>query len=209
MLAIRHAETPAPISARPAISAGTLSPTEKSAAPRRPRAAATRSRVAGRSGRAAAPTGSWSSAKREEVGAGQQPERARRRGPGRAPDPARAPRWRRGRSTRGSTRTRRGRRRAGSRGRPSSPAEPDTGASIAPMASLRNPVVALVSRFAAKLRYPQLFMLTAGLFLLDLVIPDVIPFADELLLGLGTLLLAGLKRRKDATAPGPASAGGR
>ena len=61
------------------------------------------------------------------------------------------------------------------------------------MAGVRNPIVALISRFAAKLRYPQLFLVTAGLFVLDLVIPDVIPFADELLLGLGTLLLAGLK----------------
>ena len=64
------------------------------------------------------------------------------------------------------------------------------------MAGVRNPIVALISRFAAKLRYPQLFLVTAGLFVLDLVIPDVIPFADELLLGLGTLLLAGLKNRE-------------
>jgi uncharacterized protein DUF6116 len=68
------------------------------------------------------------------------------------------------------------------------------------VAAVRNPIVALISRFAAKLRYPQLFLVTAALFVLDLVIPDVIPFADELLLGLGTLLLAGLKQRKD---PGP------
>lgn len=57
--------------------------------------------------------------------------------------------------------------------------------------------MALISRFAARLRYPQLFMVTSALFVLDLVIPDVIPFADELLLGLGTLLLAGLKKRTD------------
>jgi hypothetical protein len=68
------------------------------------------------------------------------------------------------------------------------------------MAGVRNPIVALISRFAAKLRYPQLFLVTAGLFFLDMVIPDLIPFADELLLGLGTLLLAGLKKRND---PGP------
>ena len=63
--------------------------------------------------------------------------------------------------------------------------------------AVRNPLVSLISRFAAKLRYPQLFMLTAALFLLDVVIPDVIPFADEILLGLGTLLLAGLRKRKE------------
>jgi hypothetical protein len=61
-------------------------------------------------------------------------------------------------------------------------------------------VVALVARFAAR-RYPQLFLLTAALFVLDLLIPDAIPFADELLLGLGTLLLAGLRRRKQGAQP--------
>jgi hypothetical protein len=59
-----------------------------------------------------------------------------------------------------------------------------------------HPLVELVSRFAARLRFPHLFLLTAGLFLLDLVIPDVIPFADEILLGLGTLLLGSLRKRK-------------
>jgi hypothetical protein len=58
----------------------------------------------------------------------------------------------------------------------------------------RNPIAALIARFAARLRYPQLFWLTAALFALDLAIPDVIPFADEVLLGLGTLLLARLKK---------------
>ena len=75
------------------------------------------------------------------------------------------------------------------------------------MALPQNPIVKLVSRFAAKLRFPYLFLLTAGLFVLDLVIPDVIPFADELLLGLGTLLLGSVRRRKsDAADPEAISA---
>jgi hypothetical protein len=56
------------------------------------------------------------------------------------------------------------------------------------------PLAALIARFGARLRYPTLFWITAALFALDLAIPDVIPFADEILLGLGTLLLARLKR---------------
>ena len=44
--------------------------------------------------------------------------------------------------------------------------------------------------FASRLRYPTLFWITAGLFLVDLVVPDLIPFADEVLLGLATLLLS-------------------
>jgi hypothetical protein len=79
------------------------------------------------------------------------------------------------------------------------------------VAGLRTPIVALVSRFAAGLRYPTLLVLVAGLFLIDLVIPDVVPFADEILLGLGTLLLASLRKRHaertqaGQTAPGRAS----
>ena len=48
---------------------------------------------------------------------------------------------------------------------------------------------ALVARYAARLRFPQLFVFTGTLFLLDMLIPDLILFADELMLGLLTLLL--------------------
>lgn len=51
-------------------------------------------------------------------------------------------------------------------------------------------------RWAGRLRHPTLFAITAVLFGLDLLIPDLIPFADELLLGLGTLLFANWKNRK-------------
>jgi hypothetical protein len=53
----------------------------------------------------------------------------------------------------------------------------------------------LVTRFASRLRYPTLFKIVAALFLLDLVVPDVVPFYDEILLALGTLLLGSLRRR--------------
>jgi len=56
-------------------------------------------------------------------------------------------------------------------------------------------------RFAANLRFPTLFMVTGGLFLLDLVVPDFIPLADELLLGLLTLLLANLRRKPAGANP--------
>ncbi len=49
--------------------------------------------------------------------------------------------------------------------------------------------------FLARLRFPQLFLVTAALFVLDLLVPDMIPFVDELLLGLLSLLLALLRRR--------------
>lgn len=53
----------------------------------------------------------------------------------------------------------------------------------------------LITRFASRLRYPQLFFVTAALFLLDLLIPDMIPFADEILLGLLTVLFGALRSR--------------
>lgn len=60
-----------------------------------------------------------------------------------------------------------------------------------------NPLVGLFERFVSRLRFPQLFTLTAGLFVLDLLIPDFIPLADELLLGLMTLLLGNLRRHAE------------
>lgn len=61
---------------------------------------------------------------------------------------------------------------------------------------MANPLLSPVMRFVGKLSYPRLFALTAALFLVDLAIPDMIPLVDEVLLGLGTLLLANWKDRK-------------
>lgn len=60
-----------------------------------------------------------------------------------------------------------------------------------------NPLVGLLQRFASRLRFPQLFFFAAGLFLLDLLIPDLVPFVDEILLGLLTLLLGNLRSESD------------
>lgn len=58
------------------------------------------------------------------------------------------------------------------------------------------PVAAVVRGALGRLRYPRLLLLTGVLFVADLVVPDLIPFADEVLLGLGTLVLAGLRNRR-------------
>ncbi|MEP6908471.1 MAG: DUF6116 family protein [Pseudoxanthomonas sp.] len=62
---------------------------------------------------------------------------------------------------------------------------------------MATPLLLPVLNWARKLRYPTLFKITGALFLLTLVVPDPIPFVDEILLGLGTLLLANWKNRKD------------
>ena len=61
-----------------------------------------------------------------------------------------------------------------------------------------NPLLAPVMRWLSRLSYPRLFLLAAVLFVVDLVVPDFVPLADEILLGLGTLLLANWKDRKKA-----------
>ena len=57
-------------------------------------------------------------------------------------------------------------------------------------------IVAVVRRYASRWRYPRLLLLTGALFAADLVLPDVIPLVDEILLGLGTVVLASLRRRR-------------
>lgn len=59
---------------------------------------------------------------------------------------------------------------------------------------MATPIGTLVQRRFGHLRFPQLFAITAAVFLLDLFIPDLIPFVDEILLGLATLLLGSLRR---------------
>ncbi len=54
----------------------------------------------------------------------------------------------------------------------------------------------LFARFLARLATPRLFLLALGLLGLDILIPDFIPFADEILLAVLTLIFA----RKKPTA---------
>ncbi len=69
----------------------------------------------------------------------------------------------------------------------------------------------LVTRFAAGLRFPTLFALVAGLFVFDLLVPDLVPFADEILLALATLLIGSFRKRRRSRgrrAPGGGTARG-
>jgi Family of unknown function (DUF6116) len=53
--------------------------------------------------------------------------------------------------------------------------------------------MSLISQFLSRLATPRLFLLAAALLGLDLVIPDFVPFIDEILLAILTLIFA---RRK-------------
>ncbi len=74
------------------------------------------------------------------------------------------------------------------------------------MSVARPSLFGFLERFAGRLRFPQLFTITLILFVVDLIIPDMIPFADELLLGLATLLLGSWKKQRE-TKPEPESTG--
>ena len=53
--------------------------------------------------------------------------------------------------------------------------------------------MSLIAQFLSRLATPRLFLLAAALLGLDLVIPDFVPFVDEILLAILTLIFA---RRK-------------
>jgi hypothetical protein len=62
----------------------------------------------------------------------------------------------------------------------------------APRSALQNRLL----QYAAELRYPKLLALTLAVFVADLIFPDAIPFVDEILLGLVSLVLATWRQRK-------------
>ena len=66
---------------------------------------------------------------------------------------------------------------------------------------MRKLIIAPLIAYLARLRFPALFAITTILFILDFFIPDVIPFVDEILLGLGAALLGSWKKRKEPNPP--------
>ncbi len=62
---------------------------------------------------------------------------------------------------------------------------------------MKNPMLAAIRKYAAGLRLPWLTALVFLVFVADLVIPDIVPFADEILLGLLGLMLARLRTRRE------------
>ncbi|PVV24888.1 MAG: hypothetical protein B6D74_04335 [gamma proteobacterium symbiont of Ctena orbiculata] len=63
------------------------------------------------------------------------------------------------------------------------------------------PIITALLKYADRLKFRQLFLLTAALFVADLLIPDLVPFVDELLLGLLTLLFGAWKKSESPERP--------
>jgi len=57
-------------------------------------------------------------------------------------------------------------------------------------------------RKANQLRFRNLFFLVTSLFFIDLLIPDFIPFIDEIILGLFAIILANWKKERNQNKEG-------
>jgi len=71
---------------------------------------------------------------------------------------------------------------------------PETGVQVIGKLT-RGGVAGIFLRWASSLRFPYLFLLMSVLFVLNLLIPDMLPFADEILMGLVAMLLANLRKK--------------
>lgn len=58
------------------------------------------------------------------------------------------------------------------------------------------------AKFADRLRFKNLFILITALFLLDLLLPDMIPMLDEIVLALLAVFLGNLKKKTSGSKAG-------
>ena len=61
---------------------------------------------------------------------------------------------------------------------------------------------------ANQLRFRNLFFIVIGLFFVDLLLPDFIPFIDEIILGLLAIILANWKKERNQDKEGKVIEGG-
>lgn len=67
--------------------------------------------------------------------------------------------------------------------------------------AMKTPLIALLVRYLGRLRFPYLVVVTGTLFVINLFVPDLIPFVDEILLALVTVLLAAFKKPREVGGP--------
>lgn len=63
----------------------------------------------------------------------------------------------------------------------------------------RSPVQEIVGTLVGRLKYPWVFVLLATVFIADTIIPDPIPFVDEIMLALLTFLVGTWRTRRKGT----------
>jgi hypothetical protein len=67
------------------------------------------------------------------------------------------------------------------------------------------PGAQFVEKTVSRLKFPQAFAVFAVLFVFDLIVPDFIPFVDEILLGLGAALFGMWRERVSVPRAGAAA----
>lgn len=63
-------------------------------------------------------------------------------------------------------------------------------------------LISLFLAYANQLKFKNLFLLVITLFVIDLLVPDFIPLADEIILGLLTIILGNWKAEAKPEQPG-------
>jgi hypothetical protein len=66
-----------------------------------------------------------------------------------------------------------------------------------------SPLSGLIQRLIPGIRYPWLLVILAGLFTVDLFVPDPIPLIDEVMLAVLTVLAASWRTRREEVRPPP------
>ena len=59
---------------------------------------------------------------------------------------------------------------------------------------MAGPIGNVITRLTAGMRFPTMFLIVGGLFLVNLVVPDLIPFYDEILMAMITVLIASIRK---------------
>ena len=61
----------------------------------------------------------------------------------------------------------------------------------------RGGIAGIFIRWASSLRFPYMFLLMSVLLVLNLLMPDMIPLADEIIMGLLAVMLGSLKKKPE------------
>ena len=67
------------------------------------------------------------------------------------------------------------------------------------------PATPFIEKTISRLKFPQAFAFFVALFVFDLIIPDFVPFIDEILLGLGAALFGMWRERAVVRRPSAAN----
>jgi len=62
-------------------------------------------------------------------------------------------------------------------------------------------IMGMLLAYANRLKFRNLFLLISALFIIDLLVPDMVPLIDEIILGLLAIILSNWKKEKTQEKP--------